>query len=103
MRRLMMLPLVALALPLSALAAEKSITLPADNAFAILRPGDGVDVVRYHCSACHSTDYIVTQPRGDARQWQGEVTKMIRTFGAAIGPLDARTIVEYLGRAYGPR
>jgi hypothetical protein len=101
MRRLIALLLVALALPLAASAAEKSITLPADHAFSTLRPGDGADVTRYHCSACHSTDYIVTQPRGDARQWQAEVMKMISVFGAAISPEDARTIADYLTRMYG--
>jgi hypothetical protein len=42
------------------------------------------------------------QPRGDARQWQGVVTKMIRVYGAPIGEQDARAIVEYLSSVYGP-
>jgi uncharacterized protein (DUF697 family) len=42
------------------------------------------------------------QPRGDAKQWEGVVTKMIKVFGAPVSEADARTITEYLARAYGP-
>ena len=51
---------------------------------------------------CHSTDYIVMQPRGDAKQWQAIVTKMIKVNGAPISDQDAKTILEYLASAYGP-
>ena len=62
----------------------------------------GVDVARYHCSACHSTDYIVMQPRGDAKQWDAVVTKMIKVFGAPLSEADARAVTEYLTSTYGP-
>lgn len=79
----------------------KSINLPADNAMAELKPGPNVDIVRANCVACHSTDYIVLQPRGDAKHWEGEVQKMIKVFGAPISEADAKLMVEYLAGAYG--
>ncbi len=102
MRASSLAALVLAALPAVAVAAEKSVVLPADHGYGQLRPGPGVEAAQRHCLTCHSTDYIVMQPPGDARQWQGVVTKMIRVFGAPIGDADARDIVEYLGRAYGP-
>ncbi len=94
--------LVLLLIPLAAWAAETSITLPPDNAYATLKPGPGVEVTRAQCASCHSTDYIVMQPRGDMKQWQGVVTKMIKVFGAPISEQDANAIVEYLASTYGP-
>src|SRR5690242_6372867 len=94
--------LVLLALPLLALAAETSITLPSDHDYGRLAPGPGVETARNNCLTCHSTDYIVMQPRGDATQWQAVVTKMIKVFGAPISDADARAIVGYLATAYGP-
>jgi hypothetical protein len=86
---------------LGARATEKSIKLPDDNAMAKLKPGPNVEVVRSNCIACHSTDYIVRQPRSDAKKWEGEVQKMIKVYGAPISERDARAIVEYLATAYG--
>jgi hypothetical protein len=59
-------------------------------------------VTQTQCQFCHSTDYIVMQPRGDAKQWEGVVTKMIKVFGASVSEVDAKAITEYLARAYGP-
>jgi cytochrome c5 len=80
----------------------KSIELPPDNAMAELRPGPGVDVARANCFPCHSTDYIVRQPRSDAKKWDAEVKKMIAVFGAPISDAGAKVIVNYLATAYGP-
>jgi sulfite dehydrogenase (cytochrome) subunit B len=84
-------------------AAEKSIKLPGDNPMAQLKPGPNVDIARNHCGICHSTDYIVWQPPSDTKQWEGEVQKMIKVYGASISQADAKTIVEYLAAAYGER
>ena len=102
MKRLLAAILIILALPLVVWAAEKSITLPPDDAYAELAPGPGVELVRANCVLCHSTDYIVTQPRSDAKQWQGVVTKMMKVYGALINEQDAQAIVEYLVSAHGP-
>jgi uncharacterized protein (DUF697 family) len=42
------------------------------------------------------------QPPGDAKQWEGVVTKMIKVFGAPLSEADAKIITEYLARSYGP-
>jgi mono/diheme cytochrome c family protein len=82
---------------------EKTIKLPDDNRLAQLQPGQGVDVTRKDCVACHSTDYIVRQPGRDAPQWQAEVSKMITVYGARISDSDSKVIVNYLASAYGPK
>ncbi len=86
----------------SSLAVEKAITLPPDNPLGELKAGPGVDVVRANCIACHSTDYIVRQPGGDAKRWEAEVKKMITVFGGPISESNAEIIVRYLSSAYGP-
>ena len=45
----------------------------------------------------------MTQPRGDAKQWDGVVTKMLKVYGAPISEADAKAIVEYLSAASAPR
>ena len=71
--------------------------------FAIkLKPGPGMEVVANNCAACHSLDYPITNsPFLDAKAWDGEVTKMIKVFGAPIGDADAATIKDYLAKNYG--
>jgi cytochrome c5 len=101
MKTLLAALLVAL-LVATASAQEKRITLPPDHAYGGLTPAPGSDVTQTQCQFCHSTDYIVMQPRGNAKQWEGVVTKMIKVFGAPVSDADARTIAEYLARAYGP-
>jgi cytochrome c5 len=102
MKRALLLGILALALPAIAASAEKSIALPPDNGYGALKPGPGMELVQANCLICHSTDYIVMQPRGDAKQWQGVVTKMMKIFGAPIPPEDEKAIVEYLASAFGP-
>jgi cytochrome c5 len=90
-----------LALPFVAGAETKSISLPPDHAYSELKPGPGAEVTQRACRSCHSTDYVVMQPRGDAAQWDGVVKKMITVYGANITPEDAKTIVQYLSTEYG--
>jgi cytochrome c5 len=86
----------------SASAQEKRITLPPDHEYGRLTPAPGSDLTQTQCQFCHSADYIVMQPRGDAKQWESVVTKMIKVFGAPLSDADAKAITEYLARAYGP-
>lgn len=87
---------------LSALASKTaakpiSYELPAET--AALKPGPGLDAVQSNCGACHSVDYITTQPRGPkfGREfWTAEVTKMIKVYGAPIQESDIQPIVDYL-------
>ena len=94
--------LACLAVAVPAAAQEKSIALPADSEHAKLKPGPHADLAQAQCQTCHSTDYIVMQPKGDARQWDAVVTKMIKVFGAQISDADAKAIIEYLATTYGP-
>ncbi len=92
--------LVLLAVP--ALAAPRSYTLPDET--ATLRPGPSLDLVQQNCGACHSADYISTQPRSlkDPHAfWQAEVVKMTKAYGAPIEEADIAKIVDYLSETYG--
>ena len=78
-----------------------SYTLPDET--AAFKPGANVDVVKNNCTACHSSDYVQTQPRGPKFSkdfWQAEVTKMIKVYGAPIDDADISKIVDYLAATY---
>jgi mono/diheme cytochrome c family protein len=82
-------------------AAPVSYTLPEET--AALKPGPNLDVVKNNCTACHSADYIQSQPRGPKFKkdfWQAEVAKMIKVYGAPIEDADIGRIVEYLTTTY---
>jgi sulfite dehydrogenase (cytochrome) subunit B len=85
----------------SATAAPVAYRLPDET--AALKPGPNLDVVKNNCTACHSADYINTQPRGPKFTrdfWQAEVTKMIKVYGAPIDDADVAKIVDYLASTY---
>jgi mono/diheme cytochrome c family protein len=70
---------------------------------SILAPGPNADLAQVYCGACHSYEYILTQPRGQGFGrdfWQVEVTKMIKVFGAQINEKEANAIVDYLAVTY---
>ena len=82
-------------------AAPVSYTLPDET--AVFKPGPNLEVVQNNCTACHSADYIKTQPHGEKFKrdfWQAEVTKMIKVYGAPIEDADVGKIVEYLAAVY---
>jgi mono/diheme cytochrome c family protein len=85
----------------SGTAEPVSYKLPEET--AALKPGPNLEVVKNNCTACHSVDYIQTQPRGPKFKkdfWQAEVTKMIKVFGAPIDDANVPKIVEYLTTTY---
>jgi mono/diheme cytochrome c family protein len=85
----------------AATAAPVSYSLPDET--AAFKPGPNLEVVQNNCTACHSADYINTQPRGPKYKkdfWQAEVTKMIKVYGAPIDDADVGKIVDYLAAAY---
>ena len=70
---------------------------------SVLAPGPNADLAQVYCGACHSYEYILTQPRGQGFGrdfWQAEVTKMIKVYGAPIDDSDASKIVDYLAATY---
>lgn len=70
---------------------------------AAFKPGANLETVQNNCTACHSADYIKTQPRGEKFKkdfWAAEVTKMIKVYGAPIEDADVGKIVDYLTANY---
>jgi sulfite dehydrogenase (cytochrome) subunit B len=91
-----LLPLAAVAT--SAIAAPMVYQLPPET--AELKPGPGVETAIV-CTACHSADYIGTQPSGKGKAfWQAEVQKMIKVYKAPIGEDDAAVVTNYLATTY---
>jgi sulfite dehydrogenase (cytochrome) subunit B len=82
----------------SALADPMVYQLPPET--AELKPGPGVETAIV-CTACHSADYISTQPSGKGKAfWQAEVQKMIKAYKAPIGEDDAAVIASYPAATY---
>ncbi len=82
-------------------AAPVSYKLPDET--AAFKPGANLDTVQNNCTACHSADYVKTQPRGEKFRkdfWAAEVTKMIKVYGAPIEDADVGKIVDYLTANY---
>jgi len=102
MQRTVLLPItLAFAAMLgSALAAP--INYKAPDEVAAFKPGPNLEVVQGNCTACHSSDYIATQPPMKDKKgfWQAEVTKMIKVYGAPIDDVDVGKIVDYLATTY---
>ena len=82
-------------------AAPVGYKLPDET--ATLKPGPNLEAAQNNCTACHSADYLQTQPRGPKFKkdfWQAEVTKMIKVYGAPIDDADVPKIVDYLTATY---
>jgi hypothetical protein len=70
---------------------------------AAFTPGPNLDTVLKNCTACHSADYITTQPQGPKFKkdfWQAEVSKMVKVYGAPIDDADVDKIVDYLSQIH---
>lgn len=92
-------------LPIALLAATSATTagyrLPPERPITLL-PGPDAELATAICSACHSLDYVTSQPRGKGAQfWSDSVTKMVKVYGAPIEPADATRIAAYLAATYG--
>lgn len=102
----MRVPTLALSLALTlfggtALARTVSIDLPLDTVPPELT-GPEAEIVANTCAACHSLDYITTQPRGKGEQfWRDSVAKMVTVYGAPIAPEDAQAIGTVLAGKFG--
>jgi sulfite dehydrogenase (cytochrome) subunit B len=60
------------------------------------------EVVVNNCSACHSLEYIVTQPRGKGAQfWKDSVAKMVNVYKAPVEPADADAVAAVLAKKFG--
>jgi mono/diheme cytochrome c family protein len=76
-------------------AADKvSIELPKDT--VKFKPGPGVQVAQTYCVICHSAGYVYMQPPLTRGQWEGEVNKMRKVYGAPLPEDQVKTVVDYL-------
>ena len=99
MNRIVFISLVAFAaLATTAIAGPLTYELPDET--ADLKPGPGAETAGV-CLACHSADYISTQPPHMGKAfWEAEVQKMIKSYKAPIDPADAPAIADYLAANY---
>jgi hypothetical protein len=67
-----------------------------------LAAGEGRQEVLIYCSTCHSPRYVTMQPPLPAATWEAEMTKMNKTFGAAIPDDTSKKILGYLQTYYTP-
>jgi mono/diheme cytochrome c family protein len=85
----------------SGMAKPLNFVLPDDA--TELADGPGLQIATANCGACHSAEYMRTQPHGAGfgpAFWQAEVTKMINVYKAPIHEADIKAIVDYLSAAY---
>ena len=76
--------------------------LAAEDAPPAELAGADAEIVRNNCAACHSLDYIVTQPRGKGEQfWRDAVTKMINVYKAPLEQPDAAKVADVLAKKFG--
>jgi sulfite dehydrogenase (cytochrome) subunit B len=74
----------------------------ADEQVIKLKSGPGLDKVEGNCQACHTLAYIpMNSVYLTAAGWDGEVTKMIKGYGAPIDAADAKAVKAYLAQNYG--
>ena len=54
------------------------------------------EILTTNCTACHSPEMLLTQPKLDAKTWTAEVAKMRSVYKAAIYPKDDPKLVAAL-------
>lgn len=94
---------VAMMMASSSWVGAKPVSYKLPHEKAAFKPGPNLEVVVNNCTACHSADYVQTQPKGSKFKkdfWQAEVNKMIKVYGAPIDDNDVPKIVEYLAQTY---
>ncbi|TAL90877.1 MAG: cytochrome c [Candidimonas sp.] len=82
-------------------AQALEITLPQET--AALKPSTmpGYQLALRNCTACHSAQYMQTQPPLSHAWWEGEVKKMKHVYGALIPDADMSAIADYMSATYG--
>lgn len=100
--RTITIALCCAALPTVATTARPvTYSLPAERVPTAFTQSDS-DVVVSNCSACHSLDYLSTQPRHKGPQfWRDEVAKMVNVYKAPIEPADADAAAAVLAKKFG--
>ena len=92
---------VLFAAAMTGLANAEPMTYKLPDETAHFKDAPGVEAVQNNCSACHSADYIATQPSGKGEKfWTAEANKMIKVYGASIDPSEVDAIAKYLAANY---
>jgi sulfite dehydrogenase len=93
--------MAALLAGLGTQAVALEITLPPET--AALKPSTlpGYQKALQNCTACHSAQYMQTQPASSHAWWTAEVSKMKHVYGAPIADADMSAIAEYMFATYG--
>ncbi|CAA2136759.1 cytochrome c [Hyphomicrobium sp. ghe19] len=92
---------LAVAASTATFAGSKEYTLPDETATLTKSPDAGYEKAEANCTACHSVDYINTQPRGKGKDfWNAVVNKMMHVYGAPVDEADVPAIVDYLSKNY---
>ena len=82
-------------------AAPKTIVLPPDGAQLIPSSLPGYAKAQQNCVACHSAEYMITQPPNAGRPYWDAMTKRMKAvFKAPINDADMPEIVDYLTATY---
>ena len=83
----------------SSFAAPVKIELPLET--GVFKPGPRVELANGQCLACHSVEYVVTQPPSPRAFWAASVKKMREKYGAAIPDEQVEPLLDYLTKHYG--
>jgi hypothetical protein len=83
----------------AATLSVESVVLPHDD--PVLPSGPHQRTFVTSCTICHSTRLVMTQPPFARKQWVEVVHKMVKTYGAPIGPETEEQIVDYLSTVRG--
>lgn len=89
---------------LVALLVAAALPAPVARAEPGAAPGEGREIFVARCSSCHSLDYVEMHARfGTRALWEAQIAKMRNAFKAPMSDEEARQILDYLERQYGPR
>ncbi|WP_010219124.1 hypothetical protein [Sphingomonas sp. PAMC 26621] len=78
--------------PTAIALTSQSITLPPETATL---PASA-EILTTNCTACHSAEQLLTQPKLDAKTWTTEIGKMRTAYKASIDPKDDPRILAAL-------
>lgn len=92
--------LLAVALLVFVVAADRKPLPQLGTQFATLPPGKGKAAVEAACYTCHSADLLVQQ-RLNEKQWTASIDKMIR-WGAVVEEKEKAVMIAYLTKHFGP-
>ncbi len=94
MKTRLSLLLCAAALSTPGFSKPLKIELPPET--ARFKPGPGAELATAQCLACHSAEYITTQPPLPASFWKASIEKMQKKYGAQLSPDQTQALVDYL-------